>query len=622
MTRAVVEYKALHLHDLSPALLFYMVLGFWLPLDWILHSALLSGVTPLGKCYAIASSVVFNYGVAALVLAAGVYLVAGCLRVFGASFNRVVHLGIGLLSWLVVALVCANLLRHLLFFIPKAQFLTPRLLAGVFLVAGLYAALRGYDLRRVQQVPQGLTWVLIPAALLLTAGAGLGLGIHDPIRPGNSVAPLPDILLITVDALSARNLTMYGSSRPTSPNLQAFASGATTFDKFYANSNWTRPGIASLLNGSRPWTHGGDVAVPRPEVVRSLNVIRQLALAGYQVSQVDQRGFVGPAAQNLLDVIPHNLGDEFKQMGLTEIVQRRFPFSVNGFGLGPVKLYNYLLGKEASDTKSQAPFNETIRQLGLPANRPRFLWLHSFTVHSPYASPAPFLGSFEPSPLARDGISSNPPSGFGADTDPGFPAIYEGRYDEAIRYLDDSLGRIFGWLKAQGRYDQTLIVFTADHGESFHHGYGKHGGPLLTEDLIRIPCLIKQPFQRKAERNLRLCEQADLAPTLLQMVGLPVPLEMEGRSMLVKPDGLPIFSMNHDYSGGPRSFVVAVRIGTWKYVEHFWSWGESWPKRELYDLEHDPGETHNIVSTQPERANKLQGMILKELNKRGMQTEG
>lgn len=211
--------------------------------------------------------------------------------------------------------------------------------------------------------------------------------------------------------------------------------------------------------------------------------------------------------------------------------------------------------------------------------------------------------------------------GFQAKFDPCFPNIYEGRYDEAIRCLGAGLGELFAWLKATGRYDRTLIVITADHGESFTHGYGGHGGPLLSEDLIHIPCLIKPPFHHGAERDDRLYEQCDLAPTILQMVGLPVPAGMEGYPISRKPEGLPVFAMNHDLQQGTRTFSVAVRLGDWKYVEHWGRWTAPWPQRELYDLASDPGEGRNLVAARPDKAAELRGRILAELARRHIDPE-
>lgn len=211
--------------------------------------------------------------------------------------------------------------------------------------------------------------------------------------------------------------------------------------------------------------------------------------------------------------------------------------------------------------------------------------------------------------------------GFGTETDPRYHGLLEARYDEAIRCMDDGLGRLFDWMKATGRYDRTLIVITADHGESFTHGYGGHGGPLLTEDLIHIPCLIKRPYQHTAERDDRLYEQCDLAPTILQMAGLPVPPGMEGYPISQKPEGLPVFAMNHDLQAGTRTFSVAIRLGDWKYVEHWGKWTAPWPQRELYDLASDPGEDRNLVSLRPDKAADLRGRILAELARRHIDPE-
>ena len=192
--------------------------------------------------------------------------------------------------------------------------------------------------------------------------------------------------------------------------------------------------------------------------------------------------------------------------------------------------------------------------------------------------------------------------------------ILTGRYDEGVLMADDVIGHFLDVLKSQGRFDRSLIVVSADHGESFNPQYGGHGGPLLTEELIRVPCLIKPPFYHGSKRESLLFEQSDLAPTILSYAGLPVPAGMEGQAYPSKPNNVPIFSINRDLQEiGTHTLSVALREGDWKYVLHLGRWKYPWPQRELYDIAKDPNESTNLVEREPERAESMRQHILQEL---------
>ena len=598
-----------------------VVLGVWLPLDWIPRWHM-QGMTLLEKAYAIASSVVFNFALAVVAGTAAAFLAAAVGRLAGMEFRAVFRRGILFSTWLVLFFVASVNLRAILDALLGLPSWAPALFSGAAAAGAFWAALRRISPSNLLALPMALALVLLPASLVLVACEGAYVGRPRPTLAPVAKAGLPNILFITIDTLSARHLTMYGYGRRTSPNLQAFAEGATTLEHFYANGNWTRPGIASLLNGCRPWTHGADLDLPRAKVVEAGNLVRTLARAGYETECVATGFFASPAAQRLQDVFqrPEALDTS---LGLSGPLLVRFPSLVSSLTTGPASRLAVLLRALKGVPDRVKPAIRVVQDLlSRPTERPRFVWLHLMPPHAPYLTPSPFIGTFEPSRQARDLRSSSSPQFFRARQDPWFPAVFEGRYDEAVLQMDAGLGQLFTWLKARGQFDRTLVVVTADHGESFGHGYGLHGGPLLPEDVIWIPCLIKLPFQHEARRSGRLLEQADLAPSLLQWLGLPASAELEGQAIDRKPEGLPVYAMNHDLVSGPPTFSVAVRLGTWKYVEHFGTWTLPWPARELYDLARDPGELNNLCQEAPGRAQELRGLILAELDRRHLRPEG
>jgi len=170
------------------------------------------------------------------------------------------------------------------------------------------------------------------------------------------------------------------------------------------------------------------------------------------------------------------------------------------------------------------------------------------------------------------------------------------QYDGGIAYQDASFARLIGWLKQRGLYDKALIIITGDHGEAFgerglmDHGVGVH------EDQVHIPLLVKYPFQTAASVVTAPVSHVDLLPTILDMLGYPIPSYLQGRS-LRNPAGLerrtiyaesffPSFHRvkNQEFNRVER----AVRIGSLKLIAS--TSGSS----ELYDLAKDPNELHNL----------------------------
>ena len=266
-------------------------------------------------------------------------------------------------------------------------------------------------------------------------------------------------------------------------------------------------------------------------------------------------------------------------------------------------------------------------------DRPFFLWVHLLPPHDPYAAPEPFLGHFDAGPLHRTRFDSSPPNLFAAGDDPTFPEAYIGRYDESLMYVDHHVGQFFDWLKQNQLFDEALIVITADHGESFSRGYGTHAGPLLHNDLIHIPLLLKQPHQTQGQRINAVAEQIDLMPTILDMVGISAQGNLEGQSLqpMLRGEALPvtrpIFSMNFMMNSrfGPlRTGTVAMIDGRWKYV-HYRGYAPSAAlpalQDELYDLEADPYEEYNVIAQQVDIAANMKAAIALQLQIHGGRRE-
>jgi hypothetical protein len=509
--------------------------------------------------------------------------------------------------------------------IPNGTWKHIALVLAVTVVA-LWMTFARFPSSRLLFLPKLLTCLLIPASVVLLAqeaiqtSRGPGRGVDRLAEKGG--IQHPDIILITLDALSAPHLHTYGYERHTSPNLDELAASAVVFDNFYANANWTRPGVASILNGVRPWTHEGDVQTPSKLFTDQQNLIAILSSVGYDVNVVQSNAWADFGSQGIKPVAHREIFLDCCYNLFSWLSMGREPLATD---IGPIRIMKWVINW-AYGGLSMRPPGKTDVYLPLSleilrntySHRPLFLWIHVILPHDPYAATAPFVGVFDRSDAARSTLTSDADYFFHSDIIHARQNLLLARYDEAILMTDDLIGKLIKMLKEQGRYDHSLIVITADHGESFLPIYGGHGGPLLTEELIRVPCLIKPPQPFTPKHESLLMEQADLLPTILSYAELPLPRGSEGQAYPGKPDNVPVFSMNRDLQGGEKTLNVAMREGEWKYVVHLGRWNHPWPQRELYDLAQDPKEQVNLVNSQPERAAAMQQCILTKISQHGI----
>jgi arylsulfatase A-like enzyme len=230
----------------------------------------------------------------------------------------------------------------------------------------------------------------------------------------------------------------------------------------------------------------------------------------------------------------------------------------------------------------------------------RFLFLHLFDAHWPYFPPEDLIGRFGDRPedmseLLRKVIDRRPPSG-PEDID-GLKSLY----DAEVFQIDRELGRLMEALKAAGRYDSSLIVVTADHGEGFYeHGFWQHSEVIYNE-VSHIPLIVKWPGNSPRGRESRIASQLDIFPTILEAASLPTPHERKG---LTSAEGASVLT-EITWEGNERrgaAMKVAVRRGPLKYVATF-EGDVSDPefvsrlvREELYDLSEDRGEKNDIIA--------------------------
>ena len=238
--------------------------------------------------------------------------------------------------------------------------------------------------------------------------------------------------------------------------------------------------------------------------------------------------------------------------------------------------YRVDIGLDAVQRPARETVAKAIEWLDRDGARPFFAWVHVYEPHAPYDPPDQIRVRFPPTMI--------------------------GAYDGEIATADLEIGRLIDHLAADGRLDRTIVALLGDHGESLgEHGEEQHGFFVYDAD-VRIPLILAAPAlpARVVNEPVRI---VDVMPTILQLVGAAVPPAVQGRSLL------PLVR-------GERLDLVAA-AETW-YPRHHYGWSEltairdgryhfiAAPRRELYDLQIDPGELHDIAADNPARADALE----------------
>jgi arylsulfatase A-like enzyme len=438
------------------------------------------------------------------------------------------------------------------------------------------------------------------ALALLALGAAAGCGAPS--------APLaaPPIVLVSLDTLRADALSAYGYPRPTSPALARFAAEAVRFEQAHAHASATLPSHLSLFTSLYPPQIGitrndgrndtqARTRLRLPDA--ALTLAEALRAKGYRTLAWSDGGFVHPY---------YGVDQGFEHFELA-----------SGPGLYWNQLPHTLARIDA----------ELTRRAGLGERGPLFLFVHCYDIHEPYSAPPRFERRFSPGSYlefeAQHGFAARPAllSRRASSLAPEDVAWARGLYDNGVRAADAGMAGLFALLRRHGLYDRALIAVVSDHGEEFlDHGDFGHG-PRVYQELARVPWLLRLPGGREAGRVIAApVGLVDVAPTLLELAGLPVPRSFGGRSLrdLIegRDDGAwlesrPLLIEAPDARRG----AVALRRGREKLVL---------PRREgpaeLYDLHDDPGETRDLAPAQPQRAAVLRAeleMWVAELQRQG-----
>lgn len=389
------------------------------------------------------------------------------------------------------------------------------------------------------------------AAALAVAEAAMGK-TSPAVTPRRSSPPAgPNILLVTFDALSAEDMSLYGYRLPTTPHIDEFARKSSVFTGFYSGSTFTTPSVATMLTGLAPSEHrvyhlqGSLRGSPAVETLP-----RAMRAGGYYTGASIGNPYAYFLAQGIAadyDALPEPAyrTEGFLRLwdGLGALHQRR-PRGVqvgefenlealcNLFPLFLEEGSPRIFGRTRSGYPPAGSFEQGRRMLErMPDGF--FLWVHLFAPHWPYLPDARYLGRFLPSNTMRTATEQ-----LHVWTEDVYPPEMQRlidkarlRYDEFISDADSAFGAFLDEVGSAGRLRNTAVIVSADHGESFEGRIYTHGLRYQTRPELHIPLIVHMPGQETGSRVAFTADQTMLAPTILDIAGLPRPGWMRGESL-------------------------------------------------------------------------------------------
>lgn len=461
-------------------------------------------------------------------------------------------------------------------------------------------------------------------SLLLAFAAVLSASTQPDTAPKN-------VVFILVDDLGWKDLACYGSEFYETPNLDAFSGESMRFLQAYSASPVCSPTRAAIMTGQHPARVTITDWIPGQQPKNSLLIMPEdrdeLALPAYTMAEAFQdRGyatfFAGKWHLGDEGYFPENQGFEHNKGGMHK-------GSPPGGYYSPYNNHKLPDGPEGEYLPDRLT-DESIRFIEARDERPFFLFLSYYTVHTPIQASNRHIEHYEQkrSALPDSGKVIREAEHTGMTTTNQVQADYA----SMVTAMDENVGRLFEALKEEGLWEETLIVFTSDNG-GLSTLPARRTGPTSVRPLragkgwcyeggIRIPLMIRVPglADQGKQSSMPVISQ-DLFPTLASLTQLQLPDTLTF-------DGVNLAPLFHDkrlnrnslywhyphYHGSTWTPGAAIRQGKWKLV-HFYETEQS----ELYDLSTDPGEQNDLADIHPERVVKLKALLKQRQAETGAQ---
>jgi arylsulfatase A-like enzyme len=448
-----------------------------------------------------------------------------------------------------------------------------------------------------------------------------------------------NIVLVYIDTLRADHLGCYGYSRNTLPNIDKLASEAIIFTNNFTPVTYTLASFMSIITSLYPKSHGVLEAYKDkiPSGVKTLPQI--LRFYGYKTA------WFGPNHDAHLDPrVGFGLGfDEIKLSNYSRYnpaaqgrllcawleANKDSRFFLNFHTYKPHDPYFPSLSyRERFSKRKQPTIPVTGEELGraifedaqkaIAGKEPWFTEIVGQGLLDKIIAMRIFEGGFAPWKLSslRAFFAKNDRELIMAQLesyvywsrinleDPEVKKYVVALYDAAILEFDSAvIGPLVAKLKQLGLYDKTVIVICSDHGEEFFEHSGHGHGPTLYEEVTRVPLIIKAPWIKRGRKIDALSQTTDIMPTLLDLLGMVIPAQAQGKSLAGLINNTE-FLPPHKYVFGQRMDKSSIRSGKWSLILNDEEPGE------LYQINLDPGQQHNLYSEKK----KVSAKLTRELN--------
>lgn len=455
--------------------------------------------------------------------------------------------------------------------------------------------------------------------------------------PGAQDARKPNVLFMIADDLNTA-LSGFGHPQCQTPQLDKLAARGVRFENMHCQYPVCGASRASLMSGLYPYTNGtmgnaGTLRGNMPNVVTMSQLFQQ---AGYRVGRVSKIYHMGIPPE-----IIAGTAERDDPLSWDEVVNIKAPEQN-----APGEKTNW----SPKDKGSQAfvgviaEGDDLVHADGMAAdhaiaflkrnqNRPFFLACGFVRPHVPLVAPAKYFDQYDrnamKAPVVPENDLDDVPQiirGYkrNSTTYGVTPELHKGlleAYYASISYMDAQVGRVLDSLHELGLADDTIVVFSSDHGYMLgeHHKYQKQH---LFEESTRVPFIVSVPWMKRQHGGAtkHITELIDLYPTVAELAGLKAPKVLQGTSLLplLKDTGSTKWKKDVAFTIS-RSGGESIRTHEWRYTH--WGFGKS--GRELYDLKNDPGEFNNLARDPDYSAQlqKLRRQLVAKRNAAGFSAE-
>lgn len=406
-------------------------------------------------------------------------------------------------------------------------------------------------------------------------------GCSQPLRP--------NVLLITLDTTRADRLGSYGYEPSPSPVLDRVAREGVVFTQAIAQASVTPVSHASILTGLNPYSHG----------LRVMHGTSRNRLPDSNITLAEVLKDSGYRTAAFVSAFPVT-----ERFGLHQGFERFDAGFLGDADVPPVSAQGVV--NTGSSQRHAGETSDLVVEWIRDADEPFLLWIHYFDPHDPRVGP--------PRSFLREYSRAD-------DTPKDTRSLLRAYYDMEIAYMDSQIGRVRQALEDRESWEETIVIVVADHGEGLgDHDWWTHG--ILYQEQIRVPLIIRAPGVPGARRIDPIVRTIDIFPTVLELAGIEEgsSLEVDGRSLVPLLDGASdapksiaysdslntlTYRFHRDIVDEKNERLFSVIEWPWKYIHHPDREDES----ELFHLEDDAGEQHNVLAAKPEVAARLRALL-------------